>query len=95
MIHDAQELERALALGPEMIGVNNRNLKTLEVDRQTGLDLAARIPESVLKVAESGIATHEDMTVFQKAGYSAFLVGESLMRQDDIETAVKNLLQKN
>lgn len=94
-VHDAQELERALALGPEMIGVNNRNLKTLEVDRQTGLDLAARIPESVLKVAESGIATHEDMTVFQKAGYSAFLVGESLMRQDDIETAVKNLLQKN
>lgn len=93
-VHDAAELERALDLSPEMIGVNNRNLKTLEVDAQTGLDLAASIPNSILKVAESGIATHKDITAFQNAGYSAFLVGESLMRQNDIQQAVKDLFSK-
>ena len=94
-IHDAEELDRALTLSPEMIGVNNRNLKTLDVDLQTGLTLAAQIPDTVLKVAESGISDPQEIERFQKAGYRAFLVGESLMRQDNIAQALKNLLQDN
>lgn len=91
-IHDEEELERALKLDPRMIGVNNRNLKTLEVSLETGLKLAEKIPDNVLKVAESGIETPEHIKTFLSAGYQAFLVGESLMRQDDIAAAVKNLL---
>lgn len=91
-VHDEDELTRALALKPKMIGVNNRNLKTLDVDLQTGLDLAAQIPNDVIKVAESGIYKNDHIKAFQDVGYGAFLVGESLMREDDIDLAVKELL---
>lgn len=95
-VHNADELDRALKISPDagtaMIGVNNRNLKTLDVDLQTGLSLAEKIPENITKVAESGIAVPSDIVHFKQAGYGAFLVGESLMRQDDIGLAVKNLL---
>lgn len=91
-VHNAEELERAMALAPKMVGVNNRNLKTLDVDLQTGLDLAKEIPDTVLKVAESGISTPEEIAHFKDVGYEAFLVGESLMRQDDIGAALKKLL---
>ncbi len=92
-IHDEEELERALKLDPKMIGVNNRNLKTLEVSLETGLRLGEQIPDHILKVAESGIETPDHIKMFQKTGFSAFLVGESLMRQNDIEAAVKKLLK--
>lgn len=91
-VHDGEELDRAMALSPKMLGVNNRDLKTLEVSLQTGLDLAKNIPNNVLKVAESGISTPEEITRFKDAGYNAFLIGESLMRQNDIGTALKKLL---
>jgi indole-3-glycerol phosphate synthase len=94
-VHNLEELERSHALNPRMIGVNNRNLKTLNVDIQTAFDLLEHIPENTLKVAESGISEAETMSALNTAGYKAFLVGESLMRQDDIEKAVKTLLTQN
>lgn len=91
-VHDRVELERALILNPKMIGVNNRNLKTLKTDLQTGLDLADLIPDDVVRIAESGISSSDDLRKFSAAGYNGFLIGESLMRQADIEKAVKKLL---
>lgn len=91
-VHDEEELDRALALSPKMLGVNNRNLKTLDVDLATGLNLGASIPDSILKVAESGIADHDTLMAFHAAGYDAFLIGESLMRQDDIGAATRDTL---
>jgi indole-3-glycerol phosphate synthase len=91
-VHDAGELDRALRLPTMMIGVNSRNLKTLEVRLETAMDLAARIPKSVFRIAESGIRTSQDVRMLQGAGYEGFLVGESLMRQDDVGKAVRDLL---
>lgn len=93
-VHDEIELTRALALDPQMVGVNNRNLKTLDVDLGTGLNLAASIPDNILKVAESGIKDFETVETFQAAGFSAFLIGESLMRQTDIAEATRAILGK-
>ncbi len=94
-IHDENELNRALNLDVEMIGVNNRNLKTLNIDLQTGLDLAQKIPDNIFTVAESGISTSDDIQKFLTVGYGAFLVGESLMRQKNIGDAVKKLQKLN
>lgn len=91
-VHNLEELERANHLNPMMIGVNNRNLKTLEVDVNTSFDLLMKIPASSVKIAESGIEDHDTLSRLHKCGYNGFLVGESLMRQDDIATAVKSLL---
>lgn len=91
-VHDEEELDRALSLSPKMIGVNNRNLKTLDVDLGTGLNLAGSIPRDILCVAESGIADHETLMAFHAGGYHTFLVGESLMRSGDIGAATRALL---
>ncbi len=91
-VHNREELDRALKLNPMMIGVNSRNLKTLEVNLDTAYDLVRHIPDSVIRVAESGISTYEELNSLYKAGYNAFLVGESLMRQPDIGAAVQKLL---
>lgn len=91
-VHDEYELVRALALKPDMVGVNNRNLKTLDVDLGVGLNLAASMPDGILKVAESGIGDFETLEAFQSAGFGAFLIGESLMRQPDIGAATRNIL---
>jgi indole-3-glycerol phosphate synthase len=93
-VHDEDELERALKCDPKMLGVNNRNLKTLDVSHETGLRLATKIPNNILKVAESGLYDHSDLHKFDDAGYGAFLIGESLMRQDDIGAAVQNILRR-
>ncbi|MEM8799543.1 MAG: indole-3-glycerol phosphate synthase TrpC [Pseudomonadota bacterium] len=90
-IHDEEELARALRLPTGMIGVNNRNLKTLEVNLETGLRLAEQIPPDRLFVAESGISHCDHIRVFQEAGANAFLVGESLMRQHDVGAATRAL----
>lgn len=93
-IHDEEELQRALALSPEMIGVNNRSLKTLEVDIRTSHDFSEKIPPETLKIAESGLSGYAEISALRAAGYAGFLVGESLMRQPDIGAAVRSLLGK-
>ena len=79
-VHDGVELQRALDAGCETIGVNNRDLHTFRVDLNTSLQLAKSMPSGVVKVAESGIETGDDIARLQDAGYDAFLIGESLMR---------------
>lgn len=93
-VHDEDELARALSLSPRMVGVNNRNLKTLHVDLATGLNLAASMPDGILKVAESGIDGNDTLQTFATAGFNAFLIGESLMRHRDIAAATRAILGK-
>ncbi|MFZ3213547.1 MAG: indole-3-glycerol phosphate synthase TrpC, partial [Terriglobales bacterium] len=82
-VHNESELERALNLGAEIIGVNNRDLRTFEVDLGTAERLAPKIPSRVLRIAESGIQRGDDIRRLRACGYDAFLIGESLMRADD------------
>jgi indole-3-glycerol phosphate synthase len=91
-VHDKAELERALLLKSPLLGVNNRNLKTLDVSLDTAIELAALIPQDKIKIAESGIFSHADIVRLNAVGYEAFLVGESLMRQPDVAAATKELL---
>lgn len=92
-VHDELELERALQLDTKLLGINNRNLKTLEVDLQTSVRLARLCAdENRILVCESGIYSHQDILVMREHAMSTFLVGESLMRQDDIALATKQLL---
>ena len=91
-VHNAEEAQRALALNPDMIGINNRNLKTLEIDLNVSCEISPTLPETILRVGESGLYHRDDLDRLAKAGMTTFLVGESLMRQDDLVAAVKNLL---
>jgi indole-3-glycerol phosphate synthase len=95
-VHTAEELDRMLdtlgGTGADAIGVNNRDLKTFDVRMETSLDLIHRIPSHVIRVAESGISTAEDLEHLRAAGYDAFLIGESLMRQPDPGAALATLL---
>ncbi len=93
-VHDAAELDRALEIGFEIIGVNNRNLHTFQVDLSTSLQLAKRIPAGVLKVAESGIESATDIARLRDTGFDAFLIGESLMRAPNPGEALRALLGK-
>ena len=91
-MHDEVELERALTLSGRLIGINNRNLKTLEIDLATTERLAPTISEDYLVVCESGIYSHDDITRIGKLGINTFLIGESLMRQEDVTQATRELL---
>ena len=95
-VHTGDELDRVLdalgETGADAIGVNNRDLKTFEVSLETSLALVERIPASVVRVAESGIASAADLVRLRTAGFDAFLIGESLMRQADPGVALERLL---
>ncbi|MBW8742814.1 MAG: indole-3-glycerol phosphate synthase TrpC [Sphingomonas sp.] len=91
-VHDGHELERALKLKSRLIGANNRDLRDFSVDFARTYELVARAPADCLFVAESGIGSHADMEKMASHGVRAFLVGESLMRQADVEAATRALL---
>jgi indole-3-glycerol phosphate synthase len=92
-VHDEAELERALALAPELVGINNRDLRTLAVDPARALALRGRIPPQVTVVAESGYGRAEQLCELARAGIDAVLVGETLMRAPDPQAAVRSLLR--
>ena len=91
-VHDERELERALAAGAGLLGVNNRDLGTLEVSLETALRLAREIPDDCLSVAESGVRTRADVQRLEQAGYDAMLVGETLLRSSDPGARLRGLL---
>jgi indole-3-glycerol phosphate synthase len=91
-VHDAHELDRALRLDCRLIGINNRDLKTFATTLETSERLAQGVPDDRIVVAESGIATRADLDRLAKAGVKAFLVGESLMRAEDVALATRSLL---
>ncbi|MEO5744479.1 MAG: indole-3-glycerol-phosphate synthase TrpC, partial [Terracoccus sp.] len=86
------ELERALALGPRLVGINARNLKTLEVDPRTVTDLLPRVPAEVVAVAESGVTGPADVASYVDAGAGAVLVGEALVRHGDPAAAIRSFI---
>ena len=91
-VHNSEEMSRAARLGPKLLGINNRNLKTLNIDLATTVELAAIAPKEALLVSESGLYTHQDLLGMANAGVNCFLVGESLMRHSDVTAAVQALL---
>ena len=91
-VHTARELDRALEAGARIIGVNNRDLKTLDVHIQTSFELIASIPDDCIAVSESGLRSHNDLRELRAAGFDAFLIGESLMLAPDPAAALADLL---
>ncbi len=90
-VHDGVELERALKLKTKLVGINNRNLRTFEVNVQTTLDLQKQVPADRLLVTESGIQTQDDVKKLRDAGINAFLVGETFMRAPEPGEALAKL----
>lgn len=93
-VHDATELERAEALKARLIGINNRNLNTFETDLAVSRHLARLVPENRVIVSESGLATSDDLADLARFGARCFLIGESLMREEDVASATRALLSR-
>ena len=91
-VHTSDEMKRAVACGAKLIGVNNRDLHTFEVSLETSLSLARKAPPDALLISESGLHSSEDLHQLRRVGYHGFLIGETLMRADNPELALRNLL---
>jgi len=94
-VHTAAELDRALTAEARIIGVNNRDLKTLDLRVETSFELIERIPDACIAVSESGLRTHDDLTKLRSAGFDAFLIGESLMLSPEPAAALGTLLGRS
>jgi indole-3-glycerol phosphate synthase len=92
-VHNREEMDRAIATGARLIGVNNRNLKTFAVSLDTSVELAPFSQNSVVLISESGIESAEDIQRLSHLGYRGFLIGETLMRAADPESALRELTQ--
>lgn len=90
--HDAREVETAVRSGAEIIGINNRDLRTFNVSLDTSIDLAPNIPDGILKISESGILRASDIRLLMQAGFDAFLVGEHLVKSGDATRALRELV---
>ena len=93
-IHDELELERAMLLSSPLLGINNRNLKTMDISLDVGLNMLPKLPKNKIAVAESGLFTPDDLEKMARAGARCFLIGEALMRYHDVTQATKLLLSK-
>ena len=93
-VHDEGELEKALALNPEMIGINNRNLNDFNISLDVTVRLAPRVPDSITRISESGIDSRDDVLILQDCGIDAILVGESIIRSPDKGQKIRELLGK-
>jgi indole-3-glycerol phosphate synthase len=91
-VHDEAELERALVLRPRLVGINNRDLNTFAVDVNTSLRLKPLIPETIHVISESGIRSAQDIGLLKQEGFSGALIGEFLLKQTDIASALKGLM---
>jgi indole-3-glycerol phosphate synthase len=91
-VHTLSELDRALGADARILGVNNRDLKTLTVRAETSFELIGQIPDHCIAVSESGLRTHDDLFQLRSAGFDAFLIGEHLMLAPDPAAALANLL---
>jgi len=91
-VHSREELDRVVAVGAKIIGVNNRDLRTFDVRLETSLDLIDAIPEDCIAVSESGLNSHADLVRLRAAGFDAFLVGETVMRADDPGVPLRELI---
>jgi indole-3-glycerol phosphate synthase len=93
-VHDGEELDRSLCDALDLVGVNNRNLKTFEVSLQTSLDLVNRIPSNFVKISESGISDPATLVQLKAAGFDGFLIGESFMKSARPEQAAYNFIRE-
>lgn len=93
-VHDGEELEKSLCEELDLVGVNNRNLKTFEVSLQTSLDLVDKIPDDFVKISESGISDPTTLITLKKAGFNGFLIGENFMKASRPEQAVYNFIKE-
>lgn len=91
-VHTLEEMQRAIACGANLVGVNNRNLHTFEVSLDTSISLAAEAPAETVLISESGLKTKTDLARLREAGYRGFLIGESLMRSENPEAALRELM---
>ena len=93
-VHDGEELDRSLCDALDIVGINNRNLKTFEVSLQTSLDLVNRIPSDFLKISESGISDPETLIQLRAVGFDGFLIGENFMKSARPEQAAYNFIKE-